>query len=104
MKIFDLEQQIMNCWHAVDDVDLLARNILDTEKWSNLPAKEADELFNILFGIKNVYDQRFQELWNTFEQVSREFHMYRKQAGAEREEELARLFDEALETMKASDA
>lgn len=104
MKIFDLEQEIMFCWHIVDDIDTAACNILDSERWSALPAKEADELFNLLFGMKNLYDMRFQKLWDTFEQVSREFHMYRKQAGAEREEELARLFDDAMETMKATDA
>ena len=100
MKIFDLEQQIMNCWHVVDDVDLLACNILDTEKWSNLPSKEADELFNILFGIKNVYEQRFQQLWETFEGAAREFHTYRKMAGIERQEELEKLFNDALDSFK----
>ena len=100
MKIFDLEQQIMNCWHVVDDVDLLACNILDTEKWSNLPAKEADELFNILFGIKNVYEQRFQQLWDTFEAVTREFHTYQKMAGIERQEELEKMFNEALDSFE----
>ena len=100
MKIFDLEQQIMNCWHVVDDVDLLACNILDTDKWSNIPAKEADELFNILFGIKNVYEQRFQQLWETFEGTTREFHTYRKMAGIERQEELEKMFNEALDSFE----
>ena len=100
MKIFDLEQQIMNCWHVVDDVDLLACNILDTEKWSNLPAKEADELFNILFGIKNVYEQRFQQLWDTFEVVCRDYHNHRKMAGIERQEELEKMFNEALDSFE----
>ena len=94
MKIFDLEQQIMNCWHVVDDADLLACNILDTDKWSNIPSKEADELSNILFGIKNVYEQRFQQLWDTFEATTREFHTYRKLSGIKRQEELESLFNE----------
>lgn len=60
---FDLEQGIMKCWNVTEDVDLLYRNVLDG------PEMTTDEISNALLGIKTLYEMKFNELFNTFEQL-----------------------------------
>ena len=61
---FDLEQGIMKCWNVTEDIDLIYRNILDgPEPMTN------DEISNALLGIKTLYEMKFNELFNTFEQL-----------------------------------
>ena len=72
MKIFDLEQEIMNTWYVVDDIDLLYENVIETDM-------STDDIANILLGLKSVYSMRFQKLFNTFEEVCKEYHAMRKQ-------------------------
>lgn len=72
MKILDLEQEIMNAWHVVDDIDLLYENVIETDM-------STDDIANVLLGLKGVYSMRFQKLFNTFEEVCKEYHAMRKQ-------------------------
>lgn len=72
MKIFDLEQEIMNAWYIIDDIDLLYENVIETDM-------STDDIANILLGLKSVYSMRFQKLFNTFEEVCKEYHAMRKQ-------------------------
>ena len=72
MKIFDLEQEIMNAWHVVDDIDLLYENVIETDM-------STDDIANVLLGLKGVYNMRFQKLFDTFEEVCKEYHAMRKQ-------------------------
>ena len=61
---FDLEQEIMNCWNIVDDLERLLKvceNINDS--------KTEDQIYNVVSGLKSVYDMRFQEMWDTFEHL-----------------------------------
>ena len=55
---FDLEQHIMKCWSVVEDVNLIY------EKSSSL---SEDERQNALLGIISIYNLKFQELWDCFE-------------------------------------
>lgn len=54
MKIFELEQQIMNCWSVVDDLKLIE-------------GKEAEALHLI-------YQLKFDKLWENFEELCAEYH------------------------------
>jgi hypothetical protein len=56
---FTLEEKIMNCWRVIDDLITLG-NVYDREHTE-------DEILNILIGITDLYDQRFNELFDTFE-------------------------------------
>lgn len=60
MKIdrFDLEQKIMEAWHTVDDIRMLART---SEKMTS------QQLASALAGLEIFADTRFHELWDTFE-------------------------------------
>lgn len=67
---FDLEQEIMKCWHITDDIDMLYENVCDnhTGKFDMKPEVN-DRLANVLLGMKELYEIRFERLWSTFEEV-----------------------------------
>lgn len=60
---FDLEQEIMNCWRVTDDIDLVATMISNT----HLEPRDQDKLMNVLIGMKELYNARFDALFSTFE-------------------------------------
>ena len=78
MKIFELEQDIMNCWNVVDDVKDAASYIGDNELFVDLSAENTDKILNLLLGIQSVYQMRFEKMWNSFEGHCKEFHALRR--------------------------
>ena len=72
-NIFDLEQSIMKCWNVVDDIDLLFKRSMDGPK----PLTE-DDWANILLGMKELYQLKFEECFSQFEDICRDYHKYRK--------------------------
>jgi hypothetical protein len=56
---FDLEQQIMQCWNIVDDLDYLGEML------------ETDDTQNLLIGLKALYQAKFEKLFDTFERYIR---------------------------------
>jgi len=54
---FDLEQEIMNCWGVVDDINLVY----------HAHGEASDELANVLLGLETLYKLKFQKLFSTFE-------------------------------------
>lgn len=73
-KIFDLEQQIMNAWNVVDDIDMLYTYFGDDPTFAGLSAQAEDEMMNLLLGVKSMYALKFEKLFETFEEVCREHH------------------------------
>jgi hypothetical protein len=65
-NLFDLEQEILSCWHVTDDINVLFENVMDRENMS------MDEISNYLLGLKTIYDLKFQKCFNTFEKVTEE--------------------------------
>ena len=65
---FDMEQQIMNCWHVVDDVKLVASYLMDAPL---TPGRE-DKMANMLIGIEASYQYRFENLFAMFETMLQE--------------------------------
>lgn len=59
---FDLEQNILKCWNVVDDVNLLYSNVLERDLTK-------DEIANYLLGISTIYEMKFQQLFDTFENM-----------------------------------
>lgn len=55
---FDLEQEIMGVWHIIDDLKTLMNG------WDLL---KEDKKLNILIGLADLYDMKFDELFSTFE-------------------------------------
>ncbi|MDB4435649.1 hypothetical protein N9152_00005, partial [bacterium] len=58
-------------WNVVDDTKLMAEMIVDTDMYKGLDPKHQDQLSNQLTGIGDLYELRFQKLWNTFRQVNK---------------------------------
>ena len=62
---FDLEQQIMDCWRVVDDISTLNEGLLDYEI-------NADKVANVLIGLKQLYNLKFEKLFRTYEALLKE--------------------------------
>jgi len=65
---FVLEQNIMNCWEIIDDLQLLSENIIESDRY-NLSTEEEERLTRKLDGIKELYELRFDRMWDTFEEM-----------------------------------
>ena len=55
---FDLEQNIMQCWNVTDDIQLYLDMCDDMDE---------DQRMNYLIGLKQMYQMKFERLWNNFE-------------------------------------
>lgn len=62
---FDFEQQIMNCWNVTTDLHDLQEGVLE----SNMTK---DQITNVLMGMEQLYQLRFDKLFRMFEQGIRE--------------------------------
>lgn len=65
---FDFEDNLMKCWHVTDDINLLVKMVGDIE----MDAKHQDRLMNILIGMRELYNQRFSEAFNLYEELVHE--------------------------------
>lgn len=55
---FDLEQHILNCWNVTSDMELIAKRPMTD-----------DERTKALEALNTLYTIRFNELWETFEEL-----------------------------------
>ena len=78
---FDLEQDITNAWYVTTDIDMLMESIVDSERFRDMPPHMVDKVSNALLGIKELYDMRFERLWNTFEECisNNQFNSYKEE-------------------------
>jgi hypothetical protein len=76
--IFDLEQQLMDCWKVTDDIDMVTKYFTDSPEFAGMDPKLNDELMNKYFAVKELYDLKFENLWKTFEDMCYEYHRCRK--------------------------
>jgi hypothetical protein len=70
-KIFDFEQQIMDCWHIVDDLKIVTEGVLEHDI-------SKDDISNITIGLEKLYQLKFEKLFDLFETHCKEYHKYRK--------------------------
>lgn len=61
---FTLEDQIMECWGVVDDLDM----VYSTEALY----EDQDRMMNVLLGMQELYRIRFHRLFLTFEHLIQE--------------------------------
>jgi hypothetical protein len=62
MDRFKLEEQIMNSWQVVEDLQLLARQGLEGKLTHQ-------DITNAALGLAVIYSLRFQELFQVFEDM-----------------------------------
>jgi len=60
---FDLEQQIMDCWHVTDDLHVIFEYVMEAEDI------DTDKLANMLLGMKELYEMKFEKCFGTFEKL-----------------------------------
>ena len=61
---FTLEDQIMECWGVVDDIDMVYSN--------EALYHDEDRMMNVLLGMQELYRLRFERLFQTFEHLVHE--------------------------------
>lgn len=84
--IFNLEQDIMNCWNITDDIQTITAHYVDSPEWEGLDPKLCDALMNSYSGLQAVYEIKFKKLWHTFEDIADEYHRRGKLAQIDRED------------------
>lgn len=73
-KIFDLEQEILDCWRVTTDVKMIYEHIGDSPQFLGMDGKHQDAIINLLLGITELYEIKFDKCWHSFEAVCREYH------------------------------
>ena len=61
---FDFEQEIMGVWNIIEDLKVLHEGVLERDLTS-------DQVSNILSGMTELYQMKFEILFETFEQLVR---------------------------------
>ena len=64
MKIYDLEPMILDCWKVCNDIETVFKQIGDGAR-----EPTHDELMNTLMGINQLYEWKFEQLFEMFETV-----------------------------------
>lgn len=82
-NILDLEQQIMQCWNVTSDIEMVTKWFADDPCWEGIDPKVSDAIMNKYFAIQELYELKFNELWNTFEKVCTDYHMSRAESSKE---------------------
>lgn len=66
-KLYDLEPMIMDCWSVCNDIETVFKQIGDGER-----EPTQDELMNALMGLQQLYQWKFDQLFNTYECILHE--------------------------------
>ena len=74
----DLEDDIMKCWNVTEDLDIVLERVCDSPKFKDMPPELADKIANLMIGLKELYDMRFERLFDTYKQAYN-LDEYRKQ-------------------------
>ncbi len=61
---FDLESKMMDCWGVVDDIKFLYEEFHDGVK-----PMSPDQQANLLLGLHQMYELKFERLWDEFEKI-----------------------------------
>ena len=65
-RLSDLEPMIMDCWSVCNDLQTLFKQIGDSDR-----DPTPDELINILLGMDELYQMKFDQLFNMYEELLR---------------------------------
>lgn len=68
---FEMEQQIMTCWNVCEDIDTLYEGVLDRDM-------DTDQISNVLLGMKDLYQLKFEKLFEQFEDLVKELYQLRQ--------------------------
>jgi len=63
---FELEQQILDCWHVTDDLKVLFEAVVEHDDLTK------DDIANVLLGMSTLYQLKFDKTFSTFEKYIKE--------------------------------
>ena len=72
--VFDLEQQMLQFANVTDDIEMVNRHFTEDPKWVSMDGELGDAILNKYGAIQHLYEIKFQKMWETFEQVCKEYH------------------------------
>lgn len=62
---FDFEQRLLDCWNITSDLKTLSEGVLERNMTK-------DEIANIVIGLEQLYNLKFDMLFNKFEEMIKE--------------------------------
>lgn len=65
---FLLEQKLMDCWHVTDDIDTVSEYVGES---ADISASDRDRLLNMLVGMRELYNLKFQHTMDLFAELIR---------------------------------
>jgi len=66
-KLHDLEPMIMGCWSVCNDLQTIFKQVGDSDQ-----EPTQDELMNALLGMQQLYQWKFEQLFNKYEDIMRD--------------------------------
>ena len=66
-KLYDLEPMIMDCWQVCNDLEAVYKQIGDGYR-----EPTQDEMMNALLGMQQLYQWKFEQLFDKYEAVIKE--------------------------------
>lgn len=69
---FELEQHIMQCWNVIDDLKILYTYIGDDTFFKGMKPEHEDKIMNILLGMTELYQLKFEKCFFSFEKLTKE--------------------------------
>jgi hypothetical protein len=72
---FDLEQELMKCWMVTDDLDYLLTELMEGFDNCKTGVEIRDKASNVVLGMRELYDIKFETLFRTFEECIRQGHL-----------------------------
>ena len=63
---FDLEQEIMECWNITSDLQDVYRYVMEGD--SEMNTVQRDKVANLLLGLSELYELKFNKTFRTFEE------------------------------------
>lgn len=65
---FDLEQEILECWNITTDIKNIYTFLGNNNFFEDMDPKHQDKLMNLLLGIMELYEIKFDKTFHTFEE------------------------------------
>ena len=62
---FDMEQQLLDCWKITNDIRDVYEEIMERDL-------DRNQVENILLGMEQLYNVKFEKLWRLFEEGVRD--------------------------------
>ena len=75
---FDLENELMDCWKVTDDINMVTKHFVDSPKWEGMSGELSDAMMNKYFAVAELYELKFQKLFDTFVECIQELEPHAK--------------------------